>query len=378
MIRDIYIVGATGRVGQELVKQIFEKGDTDPTRHLNPTRIVGLASSTHTLYLPHGISPEQAFAFVGKHYEGAEKYSRLGELLEKARYGLRGDESTLIFVDVTALNEQMIQFHLQVMEQTPYGIVTANKNPIALSDYNTFQRLTRDTRRYGYRCSVMAGAGAVPFVRDAKDLGDPIYVVEGCLSGTNGYITSELEKFEGDRKTPKALSNIVKDAFNEGYTEPHPRDDLNGLDVARKLVVIARSAGMPIGIGDVAVKPLVPEEYLQEDNVDKFLSSLAALDGTFRQRIANARANGLTLRYVARIDMHGESPVLGVSLREVPKNSLLGGLEGTLNEIVITTKSYPRGYPIGPVPGAGLDVTARNIRWDLLNLLPQRKDNNAV
>ncbi len=375
MVQDLYIIGATGKVGQELVKQIFEKGDTDPTRHLNPTRIVGLASSTHTLYLPHGISPEQAFAFAGKHYEGAEKYSHLRELLEKARYGLRGDESTLVFVDATALNEQMIQLHLQVMEQTPYGIVTANKNPIALSDYNTFQRLTHDTRRYGYRCSVMAGAGAVPFVRDAKDLGDPIYFIEGCLSGTNGYITSELEKFEDGGETSKAFSDIVRGALNKGYTEPHPRDDLNGLDVARKLVVIARSAGIPIGIRDVAVKPLVPEEYLHEDDVGKFLSNLASLDETFRQRTANARANGLTIRYVARIDMRGKSPVLEVSLQKVPKNSLLGSLEGTLNQIVVTTESYPRGYPIGPVPGAGLDVTARNIRWDLLNLLPQRKDN---
>lgn len=376
MIQDLYIIGATGKVGQELVKQIFKKGDTDPTRHLNPTRIVGLASSTHTLYLPQGISQEQAYAFSSRSYTNADRYNHLGEFLERARYGLRGEENSLVFVDTTALSEPMTQFHLKVIEETPYGIVTANKNPIALSDYNTFRRLTRDTRRYGYRCSVMAGAGAVPFARDAKDLGDPIYVVEGCLSGTNGYITSELEKFEDGGETSRALSDIVREALNRGYTEPHPRDDLNGLDVARKLVVIARSAGMPIGIGDVAVKTLVPEEYLQEDDVGKFLSSLAALDGTFRQRIANTRANDLTLRYVARIDMHGESPVLEVSLQEVPKNNLLGGLEGTLNVIVITTESYPRGYPIGPVPGAGLDVTARNIRWDLLNLLPQRKDNN--
>lgn len=374
MIQDVYILGATGNVGQELVKQIFGKGDTDSTGRVSTTRVVGLASSTHTLYLPQGISHEQASAFAKKDYSGAQTYGCLGELLETARYGLRGEESTLVFVDATALNEPMTRFHLQVIEQTPYGIVTANKNPITLSDYRTFQILTSDVRRYGYRCSVMAGADAVPFVRDAKDLNDNIHSIEGCLSGTNTFILSELENTEEDRVTPKTLSSIVRRAREEGYTEPHPRDDLNGLDVARKLIVIARSAGLPIGIEDVSIKALIPEDYLHEDDVDGFLSRLTELDGTYRRKMADAKAHGLTLRYVARIDMHGESPLMEVSLQEVPKNSSLGSLEGTLNAIVIVTESYPKGYPIGPAPGAGLEVTARNIRRDLLDLLPQRRN----
>lgn len=376
MIQDVYIIGATGDVGTELVKQIFEKGDTDPTRHLNPTRIVGLASSTHTLYLPQGISPEQAFAFKNRDYSNADRYGNDSELLERARYGLRGEESTLVFVDVTSskdpMHDPMTQFHLEVIKQSPYGLVTANKNPIALSDYKTFQILTQDVRRYGYRCSVMAGADAVPFVRDARDLNDRIHSIEGCLSGTNTFIPSELEKFEEDGVTLNSLSSIVRNAKKNRYTEPHPRDDLNGLDVARKLIVIARSAGLPIGINDISIKPFIPEEYLHEDSVDKFLDSLTSLDGGFRQRMADAKANGLTLRYVARIDMHGEIPLIEVSLQEVPKNSSLGSLEGTLNAIVIVTESYPRGYPIGPAPGAGLEVTARNVRRDLLDLLPRR------
>ena len=374
MIQDLYIIGATGKVGKELVKQIFEKGDTDTSHHLNPTRVVGLASSTHTLYLPQGISKEQASAFAKKDYTHAQAYGRLEELLERARYGLRGEESTLVFVDATALNEPMTQFHLQVIEQTPYGIVTANKNPIALSNYKTFQILTSDVRRYGYRCSVMAGADAVPFVRDAKDLDDKIHSIEGCLSGTNTFILSELEKTEEDGATSKTLSGVVRQAREEGYTEPHPRDDLNGLDVARKLIVIARSAGLPIGINDISRKALIPEEYLHEDDVDKFLSRLTELDGTYKQKMADARAHGHALRYVARIDMQGESPIMEVSMQEVPKNSSLGQLEGTLNAIVIVTESYPKGYTIGPAPGAGLEVTARNIRRDLLDLLPQRRN----
>lgn len=370
MIQDVYVMGATGRVGSEVVRQIFEKGDTDPTRHTNPTRIVGLASSTHTLYISQGISPEQAFNFTKKDYKGAETYGKYGELLEKARYGLRNDESQLVFVDVTALNEPMTQFHLQIIGQTPYGIVTANKNPIALSDYNTFQTLTQDVGRYGYRCSVMAGADVVPFVRDAKDLQDTILKIEGSFSGTLGYVSSELEK-------GRLLSGVVREAFDEGYTEPHPRDDLNGLDVARKLVVIARSAGLTIGIGDINVKPFVDESYFNENDVELFLDSLKGSDEIFSKRMADAKRNNFTLRYVATIDYSGDTPRLEVSLREVPKTSPLGGLEGTMNKMVITTEAYPNGYVI-EAPGAGLEVTARNIRRDLLELLPQRKNSHLI
>lgn len=368
MIQDVYIIGATGRVGQELVKQIFKSGDTEHNRHFNPTRIIGLASSTHTLYLPQGISQEKAIAFSSKKYEGADTFKHLGELLERARYGLRGEESSLVFVDVTALNEPMTQFHLQVIGQTPYGVVTANKNPIALSDYSTFQKLTHDTKRYGYRCSVMAGADVVPFVRDARDLNDPIISVEGCFSGTNSYIAFELEK-------GRPFSKVVREAFNRGYTEPHPIDDLNGLDVARKLIVIARTAGLRKDISDVVVRPFIDESYLQNNDVEQFLQSLDDLDAQFNGRMQAARSNGATLRYIARMDADSGEAELEVSLQEVPKNSPLGSLEGTMNKIVLTTEAYQHGYVV-EAPGAGLEVTARNIRRDLLDLLPQRKDNN--
>ena len=376
MIQDVYIMGATGNVGKELVRQLFERGDTDPNRHVNPTRIVGLASSTHTIYLPQGILPEQAYAFTSKGYSDAhaDTYTDHGTLIDRARYGFRAGGSTLVFVDVTALKQEMTKFHLQVIRDTPYGLVTANKNPIASSDYAIFKELTADIRRYGYRCSVMAGAEAIPFIRDARDVNDPIHSVQGCFSGTNGFITSELEKCDADGKS-KRLSDIVKEAHKCGYTEPHPRDDLNGIDVARKLVIIARSMGLPIGMENVLREGLIPKEYLLEDDVPKFLDNLVNLDSGFAMKIANAKSHGSTLRYVASIDMQGEIPVLEVSLKEVPQESLLGMLKSTKNQLVITTKTFSDGYPIGPLPGAGIDVTAQNVRRDLLYLLIDRRDH---
>ena len=366
MIQDVFIIGATGKVGRTLVKQIFERGDTDSRRHVNPTRIVGLASSTHTIYSSSGISKKEAYSFANRGNGDANKYGSLFDLLEMAKSGFRDRKSTFVFVDVTALNESMTQFHLHVIENTPYGIVTANKNPIALSDYSVFQRLTHDTKRYGYRCSVMAGAQAVPFIQDLRDVNDELKGLQGCFSGTLGYIATELEK-------GIPFSSVLREAVKRGYTEPHPKDDLSGLDVARKLIVLARTAGFPIGLNGVKLEPFISSEYLAEDDVDAFIDSSRQLDEHFKSRMSNARNRGNTLRYVASLEVLNGDLGARVSLVEVPKISPLGNLKSTLNALIVTTKVHPIEKPyILQSQGAGLDVTAQNIRADLLQLLPSR------
>ncbi len=362
MIQDVYIIGATGKVGSTLIKQVIEKGDTDASRHANPTRIVGLASSTHTLYLPEGISTERTYAFVNRNYDGARRYQHPNEFLWMVDQ-YRSNRSTLVFVDATAVDEPMTEFHIYVTGQTTHGLVTANKIPLASHDHSTFQRLTRYPRRYGYRCSVMAGAEAVPHLQDLRDLNDRLYSIEGCFSGTLGFISSEL--------TNSRLSEIVREARDRGYTEPHPRDDLSGLDVAKKLVILARTAGYGVSIEDVNVKPFIPQELLLEGDVNRFLDSLTMLDTEFATRMDYAQANGHTLRYVARMIVKNGTPELEVSLQEVPKESQLGRLEGRENKIIIVSEAYPNGYKV-EASGAGLDITATNIRRDLLYLLPER------
>lgn len=368
MIQDVFIIGATGKVGNVLVRQIIERGDMDSKLHLNPKRIVGLASSTHMVYSPRGLLPQDAYNFISRQDTNSQPYSNLGELLDVAQYSIRNEKSTLVFIDVTSLNEEMRDFHLRVIEETPYGIVTANKNPIALSDYSIFQRLTNDPKRYGYRCSVMAGAHAVPFLQELRDVNDRPLIVEGCFSGTLGYITSELEK---DRR----FSDIIKEAYSRGYTEPHPKDDLSGLDVARKLVVLARTAGYPVEMTDIKLNPFIPKELLLEDDVQKFLDSMTTLDEEFGSRMSYLIGQGKTLRYIAHIDAREKPTKLDVTLNEVPKQSHFGTLEGTLNKLVVVTRVHPEDRPYSlQSQGAGLEVTAENIRGDLLYLLPERKN----
>ena len=369
MIQDVFIIGATGKVGRTLVRQIFEKGDADIERHANPTRIIGLASSSSLLYSQNGISKEDAINFSEKKYDGSAAYKKLKELLEIVERSARDGKTNLVFVDVTSINMPMTEFHLHVIEETPYGIVTANKNPIALSPYSIFRRLTHEIKRYGYRCSVMAGAHAVPLLQELKDVNDIPLLVQGCFSGTLGYITSELEK-------GRKFSEILKDAFSKGYTEPHPRDDLNGLDVARKLLVLARTAGFDVEINDIELEPFIPDKFFEESDVGKFIKSVESLDNDFHARMSNALQNGNTLRYIASMDT-GENKInLKISLMEVPKQSNFGNLHGTLNKLVVVTKTHPENKPYQLISqGAGLEVTAQNIRGDLLYLLPDRKNN---
>lgn len=373
MIQDVFIIGATGKVGKRLVQQFIEKQDTNAQIHENPTRIIGLASSTHFIYDfgPDltGISQEKAYNFSqNRNYRGATAYTDLTNIIESVNTDYPHEESSLVFIDVTAAKEDMLKFHTDIIRHTPYNIVTANKNPIALSDYATFQELTENPQRYGYRCSVMAGSEAVPYLQDLRDLNDKLISIQGCFSGTLGFICSELEK-------NKKLSEIVKDAYNRGYTEPHPRDDLNGLDVSQKLVILARTAGYPINMENVNVEPLLPSDYLQEENVDLFLRSLAKLDNPFAKDMNVLLLNGFVPRYIAAMGFEDFTPKLDVKLMNVPKQSPLGSLEGTLNKIVIVSEAYDVGYSI-EARGAGLDVTARNIRRDLLHLLKERRIRN--
>lgn len=166
MFQNVFIIGATGNIGRELISQIYNRRDTDGTIHENPTRIVGLACSSSMLYMPQGVPEAQASAFRSD----GRKYDCLRHLIDFVSKSQ--GEDRIIFVDATAEKDPMTQFHLQVIRNSHHGIVTANKNPLTLPNYETFQELTSQVNRYGYRCSVMAGAEAVAVMRDLKDLGD--------------------------------------------------------------------------------------------------------------------------------------------------------------------------------------------------------------
>jgi homoserine dehydrogenase len=365
MVQNLFVLGATGRVGSTLVRQIFKKGDVDLNLHKNITRIVGLASSKKYVFNKKGLSEKECLCFIDNK-ESLIEYESVDELLSEAQKVLLRGEDELVFVDATG-SQNVFPFHKKIIDETNFGIVTANKVPLTVCEPSDFKFLTKEPSRYGYRCSVMAGAGAINFLQDLQDVNDKAKRIKGCFSGTLGYLCSSLE--EG-----KKLSEAIFEAKKQGYTEPHPRDDLSGIDVARKLLILARTAGYYVDLKEVDLTPFIPGKFLQIDDVTEFLSMLKKLDDEYAEKVKNASAKGNVLRYVAELTQSNESVSLKASLQEVPKNSPLGLLKGTANKIVIVSQTYPEENPyIIESPGAGLELTAQNIRRDLLGQLGTKR-----
>ena len=184
--------------------------------------------------------------------------------------------------------------------------------------------------------------------------GDRILRVEGCTSGTLGYVLTELQQ-------GKLFSEVVRRAMALGYTEPDPRDDFSGRDVARKALILARLLGFAGELGDVTVEPLLPARTASWGR-EEFTRRLPELDATWATRVATARASGRVLRYVASATRQKVS----VTLREVPLSSPFAGLRGTDNQVVFTTMRYRENPMIITGPGAGPAVTAAGVLGDIL------------
>ena len=158
----------------------------------------------------------------------------------------------------------------------------------------------------------MAGADAVHFIRDQKRLGEIPAGIIGCFSGTLGYVTSELEK-------GRNFSEIIREAKERGYTEPNPTVDLSGKDVAYKILILARTAGFDVSVGDIKLSPFIPLDNIPCDNVDLLLEGLKTMDEKLKNDMNSAKANGKTLRYIARTATKKGVLTISVGLENVDK-----------------------------------------------------------
>jgi aspartokinase/homoserine dehydrogenase 1 len=207
---------------------------------------------------------------------------------------------------------------------------------------------------------VGAGLPVIDTLRKLLEAGDRVLRIEGCPSGTLGFLFGELGR-------GRTFSAALRAAMAAGYTEPDPRDDLSGTDVARKALILARLLGFRGDLADVAVESLVPEA-LRAVPRDEFLARLDALDAPWEARLRAARAEGRVLRYRVRVTRRA----IAVGLVAVAPSDPLGTLTGTDNQFAFTTARYRAQPLVVTGPGAGAAVTASGVYGDLLRLAAER------
>ena len=263
-----------------------------------------------------------------------------------------------VIVDCTASEEVARQYDSWLARGI--HVVTPNKRANT-ADMPYYRRLREANRvvgaHYLYETTVGAALPIIQTLRDLIQTGDEIIEIEGILSGTLSFLFNSL-----DGSQP--FSELVTRARDLGYTEPDPRDDLSGMDVARKVVILAREMGMAIELGDVAAKSLVPEA-LQRGSVRDFLAALRAHDEAMEATRRSAATSGNVLRFVGRVTRDGEA---SVGLRAYPTTHPFARVQLTDNIVLFRTRRYHENPLVVQGPGAGREVTAAGVFADLLRL----------
>lgn len=240
-----------------------------------------------------------------------------------------------------------------------YHVVTANKALAGgeLSGWRALQAALANGGRYGDSATVGAGLPVLSTLRRLRSCGDALLTLEGVFSGSLSWL---FNQYDGSRP----FSELLREARQLGYTEPDPRSDLSGEDVARKLLIIARHAGFSLGTDEVQVDGLVPEA-LRGLGTEAFLARLDELDAPLAARHAEAASRGGVLRFLARLNQRGHARV---GLAEVPLTHPAARLYGTDNQFALTTTRYNTTPLVIQGPGAGPEVTAQALLGDVLAL----------
>jgi aspartokinase/homoserine dehydrogenase 1 len=262
-----------------------------------------------------------------------------------------------VIVDATA-SAPLASRHAEWLSRG-YHVVTANKALAGgeLSGWRALQAATARGGIYGDSATVGAGLPVLSTLRRLRGCGDSLLTLEGVFSGSLSWL---FNQYDGSRP----FSELLREARTQGYTEPDPRSDLSGEDVARKLLIIARNAGFALGVEEVDVQSLVPETLRAIDS-EAFLARLEELDAPLAQLHADAKTRGNVLRFLARLNQRGRARV---GLVEVPSTHPAARLYGTDNQFALTTTRYNTQPLVIQGPGAGPEVTAQALLGDVLAL----------
>ena len=343
-----------GSIGQELHKQILDEREILQERENISLDILALSNSQKMMLSEDNIDLKSASNVTEKieALEQSNTNEMINHMLRQSAYGH-------IIIDCSASDDAPDEY-INIFENG-IGIVTANKKGLS-GNIDRYQSImnSKNLNEADFLYETTAGA-ALPFIKSVSDIAsssDSIKKIEGVFSGTLAYLFNSF-----DASMP--FSELVNDALQQGFTEPDPRDDLSGMDVARKLVILAREMGLDMNVDDIDVQSLVDPSHLSL-SVDEYLEAMSSGDQAMNDRYQNALENNEKLSYVALIDENGNA---SVSLKNLSNDHSFFSLKGTENIIAIHSDYYSNYPLVLRGPGAGREVTASGLFFDLLSII---------
>ncbi len=346
----LFMVGV-GLIGGTLIKQIKNQAKLLKERGGLAIKIVGLSNSKKMLFNEQGIN----LSSWKKQLDASKEKTSFNGFIEKMK---DMNLSNTIFIDNTA-NKKIATYYHEILDSS-ISISTPNKVATS-SSYIQYQKLKSTAEKRGvhfmYETNVGAGLPVISTLNDLTNSGDRIIKIEGILSGSLSFIFNSF--VEGTK-----FSNIVKEARERGYTEPDPREDLNGLDVRRKIVILARETGLALEPDDVAIQNILPQACTDAKTVDKLMKELEKADDYFEAMRAKAAKKGQVLRMIAKLHRGKAS----IALEGVDETHPFYSLSGSDNMIVFTTERYKERPLVVRGPGAGAEVTAAGVFAEIIKI----------
>lgn len=347
---NVFLVG-TGLIGKTLLGQIASHNPYLRSARSLEISVAGIANSRKMIFNEEGI-PLNRFAELLSASAGKMDIAAF----VKTMNALNLPQS--VFVDCTS-SEDVVEQYDEILGAS-ISIVTPNKiaNSGRMSRYKKLRALaSKHNVRLLYETNVGAGLPVINTLTDLLTSGDRILKIEAVLSGTLSFIFNTYGR--GDR-----FSEIVKEAQRRGYTEPDPRVDLSGRDVARKLLILARETGMEIELADIDIEKILPTACMKAKDVSAFFNVLEKNDDVFSRRREEAEKNGMVLRYIARL----EKKKATIRLTAVGMQHPFYNLSGSDNIISFTTERYHDRPLVVKGPGAGAAVTAAGVFAEIISL----------
>ncbi len=341
-----------GLVGQTLLKQLASTREKLSEEYGINLYLRGVANSKTMLLQHQHIDFDDAVAALASSDQQTDLTAFMQHIAAE-------DIPHAVIIDCTA--SQVVADHYLQFAQHGVHVITPNKRANS-GDIDYYQQLHALTRTrppyYLYETTVCAGLPVIKTLQDLLQTGDEVISIEGMVSGTLGYIFHALLQGE-------AFSAIIKQAKSLGYTEPDPRDDLSGMDVARKMVCLARELGFHTTLDEVNVHNLIPEP-LRDGTIDAFLDGLPEYDAQMETIVQEAIQHNQRLGYIGSIDSTGQ---VNVGIKTFDNDHPFSRLKGADSMMIFRTQRYHTEPLVIQGPGAGADVTAAGIFADLLRLV---------